>query len=251
MPTIVAVHSFRGGTGKSNITANLCLTLALAGRRVGVIDTDIQSPGIHLLLGLSAQTVKHALNDYLWGDCEIEQASYDVTDGIGADIPGRLFFVPSSSKIDAITRVLREGYDVALLRRGFHRLIEARGLDMLLIDTHPGVNEETLLSMAISDVLLVILRPDQQDYEGTSITVEVGRMLGVPRLLLAINKVPSMFDPEVVKTRVERAYTCPVAAVLPHAEEFLALASGGLFVQRYPSHPITAALRTLADELAR
>jgi septum site-determining protein MinD len=47
MATIVSVHSFRGGTGKSNTTANISGVLASQGKRVGVIDGDIQSPGIH------------------------------------------------------------------------------------------------------------------------------------------------------------------------------------------------------------
>ncbi len=42
MSHIISVHSFRGGTGKSNTTANLSSLLALEGHRVGVIDTDIQ-----------------------------------------------------------------------------------------------------------------------------------------------------------------------------------------------------------------
>ena len=49
MSKIVSVHSFRGGTGKSNTTANLAALMAVEGNRVGVIDTDIQSPGIHVL----------------------------------------------------------------------------------------------------------------------------------------------------------------------------------------------------------
>ena len=60
---------------------------------------------------------------------------------------------------------------------------------MLMIDTHPGLNEETLLSIAISDALVIILRPDQQDYQGTSVTVEVARKLDVPRLVLIVKKV--------------------------------------------------------------
>ena len=41
MSQIASIHSFRGGTGKSNTTANLSALLAMQGRRVGVIDTDI------------------------------------------------------------------------------------------------------------------------------------------------------------------------------------------------------------------
>ena len=48
------------------------------------------------------------------------------------------------------------------------------------MDTHPGLNEETLLSISISDVLILILRPDSQDYQGTAVTVDVSRKLQVP-----------------------------------------------------------------------
>jgi MinD-like ATPase involved in chromosome partitioning or flagellar assembly len=46
--------SFHGGTGKSNIIANVAALLAAGGRRVGVIDTDVHSPGIHVLFSMDA-----------------------------------------------------------------------------------------------------------------------------------------------------------------------------------------------------
>ena len=52
MSKIVSIHSFRGGTGKSNTTANLAALMALRGQRVAVVDTDIASPGIHVLFGI-------------------------------------------------------------------------------------------------------------------------------------------------------------------------------------------------------
>jgi septum site-determining protein MinD len=249
MPKIVSIHSYRGGTGKSNTTANLATLLALAGMRVGVVDTDIQSPGIHVLFGLDEDALSYSLNDYLWGKCEIRAATYDVTPLLGESIAGRVFLIPSSIKAGEIARVLREGYDVGLLNDGFHSLVDELGLDVLLIDTHPGLNEETLLSIAISDALLIILRPDQQDYQGTGVTVEVARKLDVPNLQLLINKVPPSFDPDVVRARVEEAYDCPVAAVLPHSDEMMTLASGGIFALKYPDLEITHALRRVAERL--
>lgn len=246
---IISIHSYRGGTGKSNTTANLAALLAGDGHRVGVVDTDIQSPGIHILFGLSETEIHHSLNDYLWGHCHIKETAHDVTPRIGASVPGRVFLIPSSMKAGDIARVLREGYDVGVLRDGLHELIDALELDVLMIDTHPGINEETLLSIAISDALVIVLRPDQQDYQGTSVTVEVARKLDVPRLLLIVNKVPAVFDTNDVRARVEQTYRCEVAAVLPHADEMMALASSDLFVLRYPQHPITAALRQVASTL--
>lgn len=249
MSRIISIHSYRGGTGKSNTTANLATLVAAEGRRVGVIDTDIQSPGIHILFGLDEAEMRHSLNDYLWGNCAIKETAHDVTPKLGGNIAGRMFLIPSSMKAGDIARVLREGYDVGVLRDGFYELIDALKLDVLMIDTHPGLNEETLLSLALSDALAIILRPDQQDYQGTSVTVEVARKLDVPRMVLIVNKVPAVFDAAQVKAKVEQTYQCDVAAVLPHSDEMMALASTGIFVLRYPDHSITTALKEAAAML--
>jgi MinD-like ATPase involved in chromosome partitioning or flagellar assembly len=166
MSKIISIHSFRGGTGKSNTTANVAAILAAEGNRVGVIDTDIQSPGIHVLFGMDGHAIGHSLNDFLWGRCGIADAAHDVTANLGRDIAGKLFLIPSSVQPDQIVSVLREGYDVTRLTEGFRNLIRELNLDVLIIDTHPGLNEETLFSLAISHAMAIIMRPDQQDYEG-------------------------------------------------------------------------------------
>ncbi len=249
MSKIISVHSFRGGTGKSNTTANISALLAMDGYRVGVVDTDIASPGIHVLFNLDESEMVHSLNDYLWGKCSIEEAAHDVTGLIGGDIKGQIFLIPSSIKAGEIARILREGYDVGLLNDGFRDVVEKLHLDYLLIDTHPGLNEETLLSIAISDALVIILRPDSQDYQGTIVTVDVAKKLDVPKMLMVVNKVPSTFDLADVRTRVEQTYNATVAAVFPHSDEMMTLASSGIFVIQYPDNPVTKAMRSLVDQL--
>ncbi|HUS94084.1 MAG TPA: MinD/ParA family protein [Patescibacteria group bacterium] len=249
MSQIISIHSFRGGTGKSNTTANIAAVLASQGQRVGVIDTDIQSPGIHILFGMAGASIDYSLNDYLWGRCEIGQAAHDVSSVLEAGATGKLYLIPSSVRADEIVNVLREGYDVSLLTEGFRNLIRELSLDVLMIDTHPGLNEETLFSIAISHSLAIIMRPDQQDYEGTGVTVEVARSLDVPRLMLIVNKTPPAFDAAEVRRRVEETYDCKVAAVLLHNEEMMNLASSGIFVLHYPDHPMTDQFKDIARQL--
>ena len=98
MPNIVSIHSFRGGTGKSNTSANIAAVLAAQGQRVGVIDTDIQSPGIHILFGLTGDEITTSLNDFLWHGRAIKEVAQDVTPNLPAPIKGRIFLVPSSTK---------------------------------------------------------------------------------------------------------------------------------------------------------
>jgi len=246
---IISLHSFRGGTGKSNTTANIAALLAVDGRRIGVVDTDIQSPGIHILFGLAGEQVSNTLNDYLWGKCNITQTAHDVSTYLNTDLKGKVYLIPSSIRPGEITRVLREGYDAQLLSQGFRRLVDELNLDALLIDTHPGLGEETLLSMVISHTLVIILRPDQQDYEGTGVTVQVARRLKVPNMVLLVNKLPVVFDAAAVKAQVERAYGCPVVAILPHSDELMTLASGGILALRNPDSPLTELYRQAASTL--
>ncbi|WP_354698515.1 ParA-like partition protein [Paraconexibacter sp. AEG42_29] len=246
MTRIVAVHSFRGGTGKSNTTANVAVMAARRGLRVGVVDTDIQSPGIHVLLGVDQTTITRSLNDYLWGRCAIAETAVDVTDALDPTLEGRVVLIPSSIDASDIARVMHDGYDVGLLHEGIGSLITSLSLDLLLLDTHPGLNEETLLSIAVADTVAILLRPDQQDYEGTSVTVSVARKLKVPDMFLVVNKTPAAFDPADVRRRMHETYDCEVAAVIPHSDDLMAFSSSGVFVLAQPGHRLT----TLYGELA-
>ncbi len=252
MSKIVSVHSFRGGTGKSNTTANLAALLAADGARVGVVDTDIASPGIHILFGMKEQEMSPTLNDYLWSKCEIQDAAHDVTAKLNVPIKGKIFMIPSSIDPGEIARILRENYDVGLLNDGFTQVIERMNLDYLLVDTHPGLNEETLLSIAISNALVIIMRPDQQDFQGTIVTVDVAKKLDVPELLIVVNKVPPKWMEDggtKIRQEVEEKYDAKVGAIFPHSDEMMTLASAGIFSLQYPDNEMAKSMRQLAEML--
>ncbi|AFZ16945.1 MinD/ParA family ATP-binding protein [Allocoleopsis franciscana] len=251
MSKIVSIHSFRGGTGKSNSTANLAALVARSGKRVGIVDTDIQSPGIHVLFGFNDEKIKYTLNDYLWGNCAIEDTAYDVSSVLKekANQRNKIYLIPSSIKARDITRILREGFDFGMLNDGLQDLIDELELDYLFIDTHPGLNEETLLSLTISDILVLILRPDNQDFQGTAVTVEVARKLQVPKMLLLINKALPALDFDALRQQVEKIYNAPVAGILPLSDEMVQLASSDLFCLRYSNHPISQEMQKVAKQI--
>jgi MinD-like ATPase involved in chromosome partitioning or flagellar assembly len=255
MAKIVSVHSFRGGTGKSNTTANIAALLAADGAKVCVVDTDIASPGIHVLFNMQEDDMSPTLNEYLWGKCNIEDTAHDVTQNVGVPIKGQIFLIPSSIKASEIARILRENYDVGLLNDGFRDVVERMNLDYLLIDTHPGLNEETLLSIAISDVLIIIMRPDAQDYQGTIVTVDVAKKLDVPNLYIVVNKVPEQNlrngGEENLRKQIVEKYEAEVGAIFPHSDHMMTLASSGIFSLKYPDDEMAKSMRKLVDMIKR
>ena len=255
MSKIVSIHSFRGGTGKSNTTANLAAQAALAGKRVAIVDTDIQSPGIHVLFGLDENKMGKTLNDFLHGKCEIGEVALNIGEH-AADAEGRaqlkgknIWLLPSSIRGREISQIIREGYDVNRLNEGFQTIIKELKLDYLFIDTHPGLNEETLLSIAISDVLILILRPDNQDFQGTAVTVDIARSLDVPNLILMANKAVPKYDFADIKKKIEDTFGAQVAGILPLSFDLADNASQDLFSLRFPDHDWSKALRGVADAI--
>jgi MinD-like ATPase involved in chromosome partitioning or flagellar assembly len=195
------------------------------------------------------------LNDYLHGQCEIKDVAHplgkDLKAGPGCQqLTGKpIWLIPSRMNSLEISRVVREGYDVNLLNKGLNTLLKELQLDYLFIDTHPGLNEETLLSIAISDVLIIIMRPDQQDFQGTAVTVDIARSLDVPELLLVINKVLSRYNPDQIRETVENTYNARVAGVMPLNEEMVDMGSADIFSLRFPDHPWSQALRNVAQTI--
>jgi len=251
MTKIISIHSFRGGTGKTTVSTNVAVLLAKSGLKVGILDSDIQSPGAHILFGLTADDFTKTLNDFVWGECEIEEAAHDITDTLGDSIEGQLFIIPSSIEASHIARILRDGYDEKKIQDALTQIGQALGLDFLIVDTHPGFNDTNLLVVALSDTLGVILRPDQQDYQGTSVTMQIAQKLEVPEIKLIVNKSPSLFNPEMVRTKVEEAFGTNVAALLQHSDEVMALAGNGIFALESPNDPFTEQIKQTALALAK
>lgn len=222
----------------------------MAGHRIGVIDADLQSPGLQGMFGIGANFSGPTLNDFLWGRCTIDEAAVPVgPPGISGN-GGHLVLVPASTRPMEVRRIGREGYDVHRLDDGVVALSTLHDLDTLIIDAQPGLNEETLVPIALSDAIAIVLRPDLQDHQGSSILIEVARGFGGPLPVLIVNETPATLDAEAVRSRVASAFHCEVAAVLPHSNDMLALAGQSLMVLEHPDHPISRLLKQIAGRLA-
>jgi MinD-like ATPase involved in chromosome partitioning or flagellar assembly/DNA-binding response OmpR family regulator len=246
----IVIHSFRGGTGKSNFTSNLAIRLASQGKRVGIIDTDLQSPGVHVLFGLDDETIDRTFNDYLWGDCALYEAAHDLSHVLEAPTVGSaIYLIPASTRANDITRIIREGYQPDRLVDGLSDVSRDLQLDFLLIDTHPGINEETLQAIAVANLLVMVLRPDYQDYQGTAVTVELARLLSIAETMLVVNKALPILNVDTYQQQLEAAYDVPVAAIIPFSEEMMYLASSEIFSIRYPDHPLTQTIDSIVERV--
>ena len=181
MTAIVAVHSWRGGTGKSTVVARLAWVLAARGLRVGMVDVSLHAPGLHEALDIDVSSFRLCLWDYLRGVCEIEDARHDLS-GLLPARGGRLFLVPARTDVEAISLYAASGrYDAGLLHEGFHRLIGVLELDALLIDTHAGADHEALHAIASSDVDILVTRVGSAEQRSAGLAASVSTSSAGPR----------------------------------------------------------------------
>jgi septum site-determining protein MinD len=243
----IAVHSFKGGTGKSTITANLAVSLAREGRRVGVLDMDLAGPGLHVLFEMKPHEIDHTLNDYLLGKCSADSITIDLTEKMGLK-RGSLVFVPASFKAEDIIRVLSKGYEIGMFRDALDLISRMHNLDYMIIDTHPGIEKSTLISMGVCDMNIIISRMDSQDIFGTGVMLEVTRVLEKPQILIA-NMIPPGVDREKVKARLETLFNTKVVTAIPFYTEILRALSSEVFVLKNPDHDFTATLKPVIEAL--
>ncbi|KEF42737.1 MAG: hypothetical protein ER33_04145 [Cyanobium sp. CACIAM 14] len=242
-PRIIATHSYRGGTGKSNVTANIAAEFARFGLRVGIVDTDLPSPGIHILFGHD-QPLK-TVNGVLQKSYPLSEAILDVTPE-ALKPQGRVLLLPGSPKPGDIAQIVRESYSMEAMVDVYRDFIKQGALDLLLIDTHPGLNEPTLYSMTVSDLLVMVLRPDRQDYQGTAVAVDVARKLGVPAISLLVNKALTTSDWQQLQSTIEGTYGEKCLGILPQSDDIIRYGGSGLFCLQEPGHPLARGIQKVA-----
>jgi ATP-binding protein involved in chromosome partitioning len=146
----IVVGSGKGGVGKSTVTLNLAVSLALAGKQVGVLDADLYGPSIPVMLGLRRLSPKVEIDA-----TGKERAKPFTKFGIKALSLG--FFVDEAAPVmwrgpvlhNALAKMIRE--------------VDWGKLDYLLIDLPPGTGDiQMSLSQLIEiDHALIVSTPQE------------------------------------------------------------------------------------------
>jgi len=243
---IVMTNSFRGGTGKSTIISNLSSYLASFGRKVLIIDADTISPGVHAIFGLSKNDFSTTLTDFLKGKAKPQDAVYDISSNL--KLPDdSLLLVPSSIESGDIAELLQAKLSGDKILGAIKSIQKTHNVDYVLIDTHPGINEEMLVVLDAVDMLVNVVRPDNQDYQGLEVMAGItGRMQ--TNAYVVLNKVPAKLR-KGLETKVHKKFGIPVAGMLPFSEDLMSAQSQYVFSDKFPGHEFSTALQTIGYRL--
>ncbi len=157
MGKTIAVHSSKGGTGKTVVALNLACAYASRGKDVCLLDVDFKAP---TTFSKDFPASDQYLNNVIGGNCDIMDVILDVSDLI--PVAGRVFVGmsdPDIMSIRAISRKDRKWQSKALryLMDAKKELLEK--VDVVIMDVGPGVDFTSVNAIAVSDFVLMVNKP--------------------------------------------------------------------------------------------
>ncbi|MBN1963033.1 MAG: tyrosine-protein kinase family protein [Anaerolineae bacterium] len=229
---LVSIHANRAGTGKTTLAVNLAARLAAQGRRVGLVDADLYAPGLHRFFYPPEQrpSIEQTLNYYVWHEVTVLDQIVHLVEHPA--LPEPLRFVPASPRVDDIMRAWHEGYDHMLFRTALWEMGNQHELDYVFIDTAPSLNPHSLLTAVQSDVVLITLRTNAQDWEGTRLVADALERVEDAAVYAVINNLPDYESnsAEDIRAGAIVDFHYQVAAIIPHLPELHRLADRDIYV---------------------
>ncbi len=172
MTKCIAFHSYKGGTGKTTIAANLSALLAKKGYNVYLLELDLYAPSLNSYFCIYEP--KKWLNDFIIGNASIDDVCLDITKRIPYNIKGTLnvgFANSSKEEIYKLENIItRQDSQMQLLRNFIllrEKLFLNNAADFIIIDTSPGIRYWSINTLAVSDIIILTLKMGDLDIEGT------------------------------------------------------------------------------------
>jgi septum site-determining protein MinD len=254
MGKIVAVHSYKGGTGKTLLSTNLAVTLAKKGKKVCLLDLDFRAPSLATLLNI--EKTQHWLNDYLNGICEIDKVLIDLSDRIASK--EKFFVCPANPSVEAIRDMSSKDrkWEMRALGRILslrNSLLNDKGFDYIVFDTSPGLQYSSINAIVAADIVIVATTFDSSDVEGTRRMLRELYDLFEKKTEIVLNKVLYVDSVRAGKDKlqamVKNIYEVPLLGVIPCFCEISRAEGKIIFVHEKPDHPFTKILDEIANKM--
>ena len=238
---VVAVTGGKGGVGKTSLCANLALALATTQRRVMVLDGDLGLASVNLMFGIQSEAT---LRDVVRGTHTLAEI---VIRG-----PAGIRIVPGSSGFLEMTRL--SSHEHAGIVRAFGDL--ERDLDLLLVDTAPGISDSVLQFAGAAHYPLIVVCDEPASIADAYAIVKLLVKERGARAIAVVTNQTRAEQGRALFARFERivARFLPVALThagnIPYDERMTrSIRCRQPIVTAYPRSPAALALKHLAERI--
>ena len=242
---IIALHSFKGGTGKTILSINLATMFAKMGKKVCLMELDFSAPSFFATFKNASN---HWVNDYLNKACRAERLLTDCsTENMGK---GKLFVGLADPSTEAIREMASKDRKWEIEALG--RLLSLKDIltnemqfDYVFFDTSPGLQYSSINAIVTADIVLVISSTDKSDVEGTRRMIKDLYEIFQKKTALIANKVPF----ECLSSVKVDAHQPRLLGVVPCYCDIPKVRIEGLFAPENPDHEFTRKLREIAESV--
>ena len=241
---VIAVTSGKGGVGKTSVSVNLAVSMAMTGKKVMLLDGDLGLANVDVMLGLQP---KYNLADVIEGKCTLEDT---LLKG-----PGDLLIVPASSgkrQMAELTQAQNAG-----IINAFSDL--HRSLDVLIVDTAAGIADSVItFSQASQEVIVVVCGDPASMTDAYALIKVLNRDHGVKRIQILANKVHNAIEARDIHENLRRVserfldVTLNLIGAVPHDEWLMrAVRRQKAVVDLYPNSTSAEAFKTLTRKIGQ
>lgn len=241
---VIAVTSGKGGVGKSNVVANLAVSLARAGKRVLVLDADLGLGNLDVLLGLVPQ---HTIEDVLVGSHTLSE--------IMLSGPAGIHVLPASSGVPRLT-ALTESQQLMIQEQLADLAAE---MDVLLIDTGAGISPNVTFFASSADETMVIISPEPTSLTDAYALIKVlARQYRERRFKVLVNQAKSPREASEVFGKLDVAVdrflhvSVELVGAIPYDDYVhMAVMQQKAVSDMFPDAPAAQAFKRLAQQVTQ
>jgi flagellar biosynthesis protein FlhG len=187
-PQTICIGSAKGGVGKTAVAANLAVALQRMGKRVMLLDADLQMPTVHMVLGTHCV---YNLGHFLSGKKTLQE--------IVTTSPTGVRLVSGVSGLSKLSQ--RHVFSIV---QGFCTLTEE--VDFLIVDTATGITPLTLPFLTASPKRFLVVRDNPQSIVQTIACIEaLVHEHGHNEIYLLINGLDDPQEGQLVFDRINQA----------------------------------------------
>ena len=269
---IITFYSFKGGVGRSMAMANVGLSLAREGRRVLLVDFDLEAPGLDTFDLLKPSEPTRGIVDFVT-DYRKTRIAPDVAEFIYApphpDLQGKVWVMPTGKQDAEYGRKLssidwnqlyseEDGYlFFEDLKEQWKRQIQP---DYVLVDSRTGHTDVGgICTRQLPDAVVLLFFPNEQNRRGLEVVVQginsesrkSGREI---ELFYVASNVPELDDDEnILRSRIaafERTLNCPTDAIgTVHHYDSMLLLQQTIFTVEKPRTKLAREYEQLARKI--
>jgi septum site-determining protein MinD len=255
MGKAIAVHSYKGGTGKTMVSVNLAATLARKGKSVCLFDFDFRAPSLQIVF---KSNPKHWLNDFFDGKSALDDVLVDVTQSLSTQGAFQVGLANPSSTATRQILTKDQKWEIKALQRllaARAQILEKDRIDYLIMDTSPGIAYSSLNAIVASDLVVLVSTLDESDIDGTQRMIQDTYTSLEKKSVILLNKVLiELLSTETKKENLFKEigteYGVPLLELIPCYCDVLGASRTSILTLDKPDHPFTKLMERISERIA-